>query len=99
MGKAIHCCEAGMQRKMKLIRKLLEYLEMSQTEEFLPVPEIDGYTEAQVHYHIGLCQQAGYLLAIDPPSVINLRRYGGITSLTWEGQEALDRMRGGQQGH
>ena len=28
-----------MQRRMKLIRELLEYVEMSATEERLPIPE------------------------------------------------------------
>ncbi len=45
-----------MQRRTKLIRKLLECVEMSQTEDAIPIPEIEGYSEVQVHYHTGLCK-------------------------------------------
>ena len=38
-----------VQRKMKLIRKLLEYIEISNTEERLPVPEFRDYSEAEVY--------------------------------------------------
>ena len=86
-----------MQRKMKLIRKLLEYVEMSPTEDPLPVPEIDGYDEAQVHYHIGLCEEAGYLVTRKPASDGPGRRFTGIDRMTWKGHEALDGLRNRQQ--
>ena len=82
-----------MQRKMKLIRKLLEYAEMTHTEDRLPIPEFDDYSEAQVHYHLGLCEEAGYLVLYQPDSYGPARRYAGITRLTWAGQEALDALR------
>lgn len=81
-----------MQRKMKLIRKILEYFERPQTEESLPVPEFEDYTEAQVHYHLGLCEEAGHLVLYQPGST-EPRRFPGIRRMTWAGHEALERMR------
>ena len=88
-----------MQRKMKLIRKILEYVESSQEEETLPVPGFDDFSEAEIHYHVGLCEEAGYLTAIQPRPVNNPHRFGGIVQLNWEGHEALDRMRGPEPTH
>ena len=84
-----------MPRKMKLIRKLLEYMEVSNTEERLPVPEFRDYSEAEVHYHLGLCEEAEYLVLYQPESNNPIRRFGGISRLTWAGHEALDVMRSG----
>ena len=85
-----------MQRKMKLIRKLLEYTEMSPTEDPLPIPEINDYSEAEVHYHLELCEEAGYLMLYQPISEGPERRFRGILRMTWAGHEALDGMRQGQ---
>ena len=85
-----------MQRKMPLVRQLLEYTEMQNTEERMPAPEFDGYSEAEVHYHLGLCEEAGYLILHPPAQGGPPRRFGGITRLTWKGHETLDAMRSGQ---
>ena len=82
-----------MQRKMKLIRKLLECVEVSNTEERLPVPEFRDYSESEVHYHLGLCEEAEYLILYQPKSNGSIRRFGGISRLTLAGHEALDAMR------
>ena len=82
-----------MQRKMKLTRKLLEYVEMSNTEERLPVPEFREYREAEVRYHLGLCEEAGYLVLYQPETNDPIRRFGGVSRLTWSGHEALNAMR------
>ena len=82
-----------MRRKMKLIRKLLEYREMSVTEGALPAPEFPDYSEAEVHYHLGLCEEAGYLVLYQPAWEGPGRRFEGIVRLTWVGHEALDAMR------
>ena len=87
-----------MQRKMKLIRKLLEHVELSQTEDPIPTPEIEGYGEAQVHYHIGLCEEAGYIIAHRPKFDGPGRRFPGMVRLTWQGHEALDNMRAARTG-
>ena len=41
-----------------------------------------GYTCAQVQYHIDLCEQAGYLVT----------NQGYPVALTWAGHEALETM-------
>ena len=84
-----------MQRKMKLIRKLLERVEMSQSEDAIPIPEFDDYTEAEVHYHVGLCHEAEYMVVYLPRVEEPGRRFQGIIRLTWAGHEALDSMRAG----
>ena len=78
---------------MRLIHKLLEHVEMQQTEHPTPVPEIDGYGEEQVHYHVGLCQETGYIAVRHPTADSSPRRFPGIERLTWKGHEALDGMR------
>ena len=83
-----------MQRKMKLLRKLLEHIEMSQTEDRIPVPEMEGYGEAEVHYHVGLCEEADFLVILHSQHESEPgRRFSGISRLTWKGHEALDSMR------
>ena len=84
-----------MQRKMKLIRRILEYTETSTSEERFPIPEFDEYTEPEVHYHVGLCEEAGFLVLYQPTSTGLPRRFPGIVRLTWKGHEALDGMRQG----
>ena len=73
-----------MKRYMKLIRTVLEYVECHGNSEFLAPPEVDGYTPEQVLYHVELCAQAGY---IEAQSGQHPR------ALTWQGHEALDKMR------
>ena len=85
-----------MPRRMRLVHKLLEHVEIQQTEHRIPVPEIDGYSEGQVHYHVGLCQEAGYLVVRHPVAESPRHRFRGIERLTWKGHEALDNIRAGQ---
>lgn len=79
-----------MKRYHELICKLLGWVEQqTDTEPKMP-PEIEGYTPEQVHYHVGLCGQAGYL------DVQELSKKGMYTirSLTWEGHEFLAQKQG-----
>ncbi len=87
-----------MQRKMKLIYKLLEHLERRHDDDPIPLPEIDGYSEEQVHYHVGLSVEAGYLVAGAATSTPEGRRFATLERLTWTGHEALDKKRRGQHG-
>ena len=80
-----------MRRKMKLIRRILEYIEREgDGKNGVPEPEFDDYSCAQVSYHTGLCKQAGFL---------DIKVYGSgsydIQGLTWEGHEKLDELRKG----
>ena len=82
-----------MQRKMKLIRKLHDWAEMSTMEERLPVPDFNDYSEAEVHCHLGLCEEAGYLVLYQPEANDPTRRFGRISRLTWAGHEDLRAIR------
>lgn len=81
-----------MKRYMCLILEILRFAERQSGEEpMIPPPEIEGYTPRQVHYHVGLCGEAGYLHVRESST-------GGeffIQSLTWQGHEVLDRHRNG----
>ena len=73
-----------MKRHMKLIRIVLEHFECHGSAEFIPpLLETPDYTCAQVDYHMSLCVRAGYLSELR----------GTPSLLTWEGHEALDRLR------
>ena len=80
-----------MRRKMKLIRKILEWSEANATGEPTPIGEIEGYTDKQIQYHIQLCSEAGYLLVQDMLSLQSTEFY--ITQLTWRGHETLVEFR------
>ena len=83
-----------MKRELRLIRKILEYVESRTSGGTVDAPECSNYSWEVVHYHIGLCGQAGYL---------EVRRISGaddeahpryeVGNMTWQGHEALDRLR------
>ena len=82
------------QRKTVLIGKLLEWSECHADGELTPPPpEISGYSEKEVHYHIGLCDEAG-LLYVQKRTMAGQEgeRYQ-ILNLTWSGHNELDRRR------
>lgn len=78
---------------MRLIHKLLEYVERRHDDDPVPLPEIDGYSEEQVHYHVGLCVEAGYLVAGPVTDTSEGRRFATLERLTWAGHEELDKKR------
>lgn len=82
-----------MERYMSLIRKILEHVAAQQDLAFHDAPKCSKYSALQVHYHIGLCQEAGYLHAekISGAEEPFPRYEAGV--LTWEGHEALERLR------
>ena len=82
-----------MQRKIKLIREILQYVETEHADSAVAVPEFNSYDDVQVHYHIGLCVEAGYLISSNPAVSKGQRKFSTIQRLTWEGHEALDRLR------
>lgn len=67
-----------MQRKMEPIERLAAYVEVQPTEEPVPVPDMPGYSEADVHYNIGLCAEAGYLDEIGARTPWVRRRFATI---------------------
>ena len=84
-----------MKRDMRLICQLLAHVECKQTEGPVEIPTIQDYSEGQVHYHVGLCIEAGYIDAAKPGMYSAGRRFSSIHRLTWQGHNALDDLRNG----
>ena len=78
-----------MQRHRELILKLLEFA-VDQTNGDVHPPEFSGYTAQQVQYHVELCSQAGYM---EVRRLQGKRRRYRIVSVTWQGHEALEKLR------
>ena len=83
-----------MQRKLDLLKKLLEEIEIvsgPSTSISSSKFEIEGYSYEQIDYHIELCLDAGLIEAE------KLATKGGVTyyvkRLTWRGHEFLDNIR------
>ena len=78
-----------MKRYMELIRRLLAHIEQGN----LTIPEWSDYTPKQVHYHIGLCYEAGYI-DVEKAFELNVeyQKYR-ILRLLWDGHNALDELR------
>ena len=87
-----------MQRNQTLIREILKYVEGHEGSHMLAAPKLDGYSDEQIHYHIGLCVEAGYLEA-QPLNTLgaSYTMYPRINHMTWHGHEALDSMRAPHQ--
>ena len=75
-----------MKRDLQLIKQILKYAECNGPGErgFLFHPEVPGYSNEAVEYHVRLCGDAGY---------VRTNSTGHILELTWDGHEALDRLR------
>lgn len=84
-----------MRRDMDLIKKILAFVEEQESCRNIPVPDLCGYTEDQIHYHVGLCHEAGYLVAGSPGTYSTGRRFPEILYMTWGGHEALANLRNG----
>ncbi|MDE0330126.1 MAG: DUF2513 domain-containing protein [Anaerolineaceae bacterium] len=83
---------------MDLILRLLEYAEDNETYEPIAAPRFDDCDTREIHYHLRLCQEAGYLRVKKHPwtgaphANPKYTRYN-IVELTWAGHEALEAMR------
>ena len=76
---------------MKLIFALLRHTEKKDSLEFTAVPEINGFTPQQVHYHVGLCEQANLLTVRSISGADAPYPQYVIGQLTWNGHEALEK--------
>lgn len=81
-----------MRREPDLIYQLLAYVE-EKTNGPVEVPTLRCYTHHQVHNHVRLCVEAGYIETDKPGWFDGLLYYPAIHRLTWLGHEALDQMR------
>ena len=89
-----------MTRDHELIFWLLEYVSARHRGEAIWVPDVPesaNYTDAQVHYHVGLCVDAGYLVADEPKDFKGKRRYSHIHGLTWSGHDKLEEIQTARQ--
>ena len=82
-----------VQRNWGLIYKLLDYTEANARVGALDAPDVEGYDEVEVHYHIGLCRQAKYLDALEAKVPDDKFQRFQILRLTWKGHQQLDYMR------
>ena len=82
-----------MKRERKLIRDILAYTEENACGDPLDAPEIDGYTTIQIHYHIGLCTEAGYIHSREITTKADAHQRYQILNLTWQGHEELAKMK------
>ena len=84
-----------MNRDMGLILKILQWTKCKENQ--MPqVPSFCGHSEEQVHYHIGLCRQAGSIETTEPMKPTSTTQFTtyGIRSLTWAGHEMLKELEG-----
>lgn len=80
-----------MKRHMDLIRLILAHVESATRLGRIPVPEISGYDEHEVQYHLRLCEEADYLVCKRRET--GERKVTRIVRMTWAGHEALDELR------
>ncbi len=80
-----------MKREMRLIYLILDYVEGALTIGDIPLPEFRDYQRNEIiEYHVRLCSEAGYLnIVSDPATKLPTR----IELMTWNGHEALDKLR------
>ncbi len=80
-----------MKRDIDLIKELLILIEKSANELSTQIIELDGFTENEIFYNVGLLISAG-LVSGKETSTKDSRSYHFL-SLTWEGHDFLDAIR------
>jgi hypothetical protein len=80
-----------MKRDMDLVREILLAVEDSPDQMAANRPDIEGYTDSEINYHLVLLHEAGLIIALihkgdDQYSAEPVR-------LTWEGYEFLEAIR------
>ena len=82
-----------MKRDMDLVRKILLQCE-KQESGFPPEKlEIEGYSDAQIGYHVHLMGEAGLLHIVDRTHMQSEAPEAIPLGMTWEGHEFLDAAR------
>lgn len=84
-----------MKRDMDFVRKLLLYLE--DTVDYKPLRSsdiaIDGYSDAQIGYHLGILADGGLIDVIDTNTHDSQTFSCFVKAITWQGHEFLDSVR------
>lgn len=80
-----------MKRDLDLVRAILLDVEARGTPLDLIDPEIDGYNELEISYHVMLLEDAGLIRAMDRTAIGIFRWSAG--ALTWRGHELVEYLR------
>jgi hypothetical protein len=79
-----------MKRDMNLVREILIWTENNEHGRVGKNPEIEGYSEEEIGYHVYIMDQAGLLKAVDMTSLNDPSPSATLIELTWHGHEFLD---------
>ena len=82
-----------MTRDMELIRRILFAVEKQFVDVAIYNLQIDGYDNKAVAYHCNLLYQAGLIKDYKDQYADNELYTFGVSSLTWEGHDYLDKIR------
>lgn len=80
----------NMKRDIDLIRKLLLYFDEKPDDHMVECPQVEGYTDLQIRYHLILMYEAGFLRCekevTETGRIIKVYPF----SLTWSGHEFIN---------
>ncbi len=82
-----------MKRDMDLVRLILLKIEEDYVSTALYNIEINGYDKETIAYHCKILHEAGFVSDYDSHYADNALQSFGVGSLTWEGNEFLDKIR------
>ena len=78
-----------MKRDMNLVREILVWAEKQEHGIISKNPEIEGYSEEEIGYHVYLMNQAGLVRAHDMTARGEKSPNALLLELTWNGHEFL----------
>ena len=78
----------------ELQKAVLLYAREHVHERHVQPPTLEGYTEVQVHYHVRMCHEAGYMDATEVSSHSHQGKRYLMGPLTYAGQAKLQEMMG-----
>ena len=82
-----------MKRDMELVRKILFEIENKYVSKMLVGLQIEGYDQATVAYHCKIMYEAGLISEYKPQYASDELCIFFIGSLSWEGNDYLDKIR------
>ena len=88
---------ASMKRDMELVRLILLKIEEEYSSTAISNLNISGYDMETVAYHCKILNEAGLISDYGARYADNSLRSFGVGSLTWEGNDFLDKIRDNSQ--
>jgi hypothetical protein len=79
-----------MKRDMNLVREILMWVENQKHGYVNGNPNIEGYSEDEIGYHVYLMYQAGLVNAADTTSMGDKSPNALLLGLTWHGHQFVD---------